>query len=423
MRLSPRAHARALPCAVALVALAAALPRPAEAQSTATAFAAAYQYGDMDPSPGTTTDTFFHLFHPSCVQQQSASSVLVVAARDCWFDNGGPNGTASLVAPGAGTVRVTSAASFDPGIAGFRAASSLGATGFTLSPFVPQYDPVTGERLFTNALRPDVIGAYADVSLNDQMTFSHAPGITPTTMSMFLKIDGTFDVPGLVGASNMILSFAQSFVAFCTGPSGTCSDMDGTNEFTGVATFTVLGSPQGSLVTTAARAPASGGLTPTVAFAGAMTTTPAAIGTHVVVDGVVTLGNVPIAALGGYDFNLVFSSYLQFAHLSHFADPCDPQYVPGCTVGPSDDVTANASIDFSHTVSVAGYQIFDAAGNDVTAGTTLSFASGIVPGAAAVATPEPATLALFGGGLVLLGAAARRRAARRAHAITSTITS
>jgi hypothetical protein len=72
------------------------------------------------------------------------------------------------------------------------------------------------------------------------------------------------------------------------------------------------------------------------------------------------------------------------------------------TQGQTADV--NFASDFSDTASLTGVSLFDAAGNDITSLSTISF---LVPTTST--TPEPGSLALLGGGVLALGFVSRKR--------------
>ena len=68
--------------------------------------------------------------------------------------------------------------------------------------------------------------------------------------------------------------------------------------------------------------------------------------------------------------------------------------------------------DFSQTATISGFQVFDAAGQDMTAESQVVFRSGFaVPLGAPTTVPEPATVVLVAAGLAGVGVIARRRRA------------
>jgi hypothetical protein len=74
----------------------------------------------------------------------------------------------------------------------------------------------------------------------------------------------------------------------------------------------------------------------------------------------------------------------------------------------TEDAEVDYASDFSHTASLTGVQVLDAAGNDITGRYTMSFAG---PGldSRVTATPEPASLALTATGFAGLAGVFRRR--------------
>jgi hypothetical protein len=68
-----------------------------------------------------------------------------------------------------------------------------------------------------------------------------------------------------------------------------------------------------------------------------------------------------------------------------------------------------ADADFASTGLITGLAFFDAAGADITGSVLFTFARGTLVGPVVTAAPEPATVALLGGGALLLGIVARRR--------------
>lgn len=86
-------------------------------------------------------------------------------------------------------------------------------------------------------------------------------------------------------------------------------------------------------------------------------------------------------------------------------------YIDLAVGGNGRSVSGSATADFYNTMALERVAVFDAAGNDITASTAVNFASGrSVPTAPVIATPEPGTFALLGGGLVLIAARRHRRA-------------
>jgi hypothetical protein len=70
--------------------------------------------------------------------------------------------------------------------------------------------------------------------------------------------------------------------------------------------------------------------------------------------------------------------------------------------------------DFASTARIAGFQVFDAAGQDISGEVRVSFQSGfVVPVGAPTLVPEPSTLMLVAGGIALLGVVGRHNARRR----------
>ena len=145
---------------------------------------------------------------------------------------------------------------------------------------------------------------------------------------------------------------------------------------------------------------------PTWTFAGA--TLPSAF------NGVLTLGDIPISSDTPFDFTYAFGSdvgiYHPTANLGNIPVGCDPAFDPQCTAAlvPPVHYDGNTVSDFSNTLTFAGYQVFDANGNDITAAVQLSFASGLNIPAAGASVPEPGTIALLGCALAVLW---RRRTA------------
>jgi hypothetical protein len=112
---------------------------------------------------------------------------------------------------------------------------------------------------------------------------------------------------------------------------------------------------------------------------------------------------------GHFDVPVVGSTLGYSLNLGGFARLTAP------VAGPTFALVGEAVSDFAHTLRITRLAVLDQAGADVTAGTSFSSrvytlgANGVVTGGQVLATPEPATVALVGAGLVVVAGARRRR--------------
>jgi hypothetical protein len=79
-------------------------------------------------------------------------------------------------------------------------------------------------------------------------------------------------------------------------------------------------------------------------------------------------------------------------------------------------VSGQVFVDFLHTAALENVQLFDAAGQDVSQGSSVTLADGQgvavgAPDLAATVVPEPSTYVLMASGLAGLGIVMRRRRA------------
>jgi hypothetical protein len=243
-----------------------------------------------------------------------------------------------------GTATMSSSASVVPAAGQFKSGVEITASGFPLSQFVPTYSEETGERVYTDALRPDALGASAHASVFDQFLVRNAPGAAPATLDLFLDFRGTLRAPAF---ANGLFAYAAAYADFCAGPAGLCHDLDPTNDdqvFKGYAIAYADGNPASLPLQTVVTSP-PGTITPTITFTGtaSVAADPSNSGTMTTIDGRLTFGNIPIASLHMFDFSFDLSTVVEVRHPTAQLPDCDPRFDPGCGADPPLDFTGTLS--------------------------------------------------------------------------------
>lgn len=312
----------------------------------------------------------------------------------------------------AGTAVAYGTAIYDPAAGALRAGAGAHLDNFTLSQFIGTYDPITGDRIYTGAVRPDMIDVISSVVLNDRFTLTSF-GATAASMSFVFDYNGSLKTDIASGSSPFqpdVSSYAVNSLGACIGAPGDCAiggDVFALQRFSGLSN----GSEQfNGYAVTPTWSPGA-----TVSFSG----------THLpgTVSGSLTIANLAVSP-GAMDFFLGFTDEALFAHrsvalgFSSQPDACDPALDPTCVLAPPVDMTGDVFADFTHSLVLRRVSVFDAAGNDITAQSRLSFASGLQPlfgppsespPPPVTSTPEPTTIVLFGTGLVSVACVSRRR--------------
>ena len=364
-----------------ITALALSLAVPAYAQFNTSGSSYGYQYRD-DPS------TF-----SSNVRSDCFSSGPVLAQFGCAY-----------TAANGGTASARGLSSFDTATGTFKSGAFISANNYRLSQFIPQFDTSPDRnRIYTGDSRPDALGVQSSMFLTDQLVLTHTAGATPATLTLQFALNGALRVDAMPpgGTAN-----ASSFINFCTGPTGFCGvEAHFPDVFSGIAGFQLdqTGVDRGFSSTSSAPA---GAHPASITFDGTTGAAPS---------GTLTLADVPLTStIDQYDFVFVFGTSVSFYHptvsLGHITPGCDP-LDPGCESVAPIDVTGEFFADFTHSLTLTGFQAFDANGVDISQSVQLKLggANFNIPSIGSTfVTPEPATWLLFGMGLVALGLFARR---------------
>lgn len=208
--------------------------------------------------------------------------------------------------------------------------------------------------------------------LDDRLLFS-GTGVTPASFALQVQVTGGSIIRDL---SPNAVAYTQGFVGLITpGLPNVPLPWGAPSGWGAYANFETL---DGGAVRTAGPA----------TFAGTHVASVAGVTTAYTTNGLITFGNIPVLPGGSTAFALV----LQFAAAI---------YNNGTTTA---DIRDEATFDYSR-VTIAGIRVFDAAGNDVTDAARPVFGSG----ATLAVVPEPATWALVGAGLAIVGLGRRRR--------------
>ena len=411
----------------ALCLAAALLPAPARAQSRALMDTYAYQFANSGPA---TRTTFASRPISGCGAFGFGAGSHTFS---CDLANAPGTGAAVQVTSGA-TATATGLVSFDPATASFKSGVTLSSTGFTLSQTIPQFDPIHHDQIFDDQLRPDALGVLSNLQIRDQLAVHPLPGYLPDLLDLSFAWDGTLSSPGHLGqpAAPVITRVFEELL-LCIGPTGGCGGPRNRGTvFESRARVFPSGlnlplpnanpvyleptPPPGAVVPPPGVPPMPGFHTdPYVTFTGVAGDAPnqSGVGSSASVIGVLTFKNIPIAALYGFDFWLSVLSEIQIQHPSARPVACP---VATCGSKPPDQIVADFSVDFTHTLALQSYQVFDAAGQDITNAVSLGFASGLVatpdpdsppigPSAPPVTpAPEPATLVLLATGLAAVAA-------------------
>lgn len=228
-------------------------------------------------------------------------------------------------------------------------------------------------------------------------------GARASTLTLFMRWDGTLHT-----ASDYASQWTSASMGFCTGPVGYCNSPNPAcylQTFRGGASaYTYINGGSGDAVSTYGSAP-TGFTAPEVLLDGTGTRDSDAGSASALVDGWLTLANIPIGGTEPYDFHFWFTTWGEL----------------GLWGGGDTPVTGALAADFAHTLELSGAVAHDAAGNlipdaTITLGSASNLPTGrpagapIPPPAPNLATPEPATLALLAGGLAVPPLGARRTA-------------
>lgn len=376
----------------------------------------AWQRWDVDVPSGGTVQPFASTPVQNCYAYHQNSG-LNTTSLSCLLANTGYNGFAGVVPLGSESATVNAFAQVDPLAGTIKSSAAIDANGFVLSQFVPTVDQ-NGVRVFTGDPKPDVLAAFSQYGMIDRGTFAVYGPWHPATIDLAIDWSGTMYTPGNLG---MVQAFSSAQLQFCVGLYGHCFDGDPSNDDDLLEAWTTVeadGANTSTGLYPIVYTGIHGGMGQTLSFVGSANTvrTPNNDATVTTVNGTFYIKKLPFAypALD-LDFGIWGWNQTEFRHQRANYPDCDPNDVTfgDCftTSWPPTSIVGSISSDFSHTVSMRSYSVFDASGRDITRATSLTFGSGLViaqnPNAPTL-TPEPATLLLTGIGLLAVGAIARR---------------
>jgi hypothetical protein len=242
----------------------------------------------------------------------------------------------------------------------FRASASLDASALTLG---------TGTG--------GVLSAVGRADLSDVVSITSLSARTPTSFTLFVDWDGDYRTP--TGLPTGVTPYASGFLGFFAAgfqpqERGWSGWTRSTSAFAPDAPMSTVGNGRYAGIATRVGEP------------GALVTTIAGRSSFV---------NIPFSS-STFTFNLSLVAEVMLQNLG----------------GAPVNVAGLLGSDFSQTATVSGFQVFDAAGQDMTAESQVVFRSGFaVPLGAPTTVPEPATVVLVAAGLAGVGMIARRRRA------------